>query len=276
MSDRLPRSLSLETIPRKRWVVSTMIQHGARHIHANEPLQDDLTVGGHGDDVTWLVLADGVSSEPLSHHGARLSCAAVAQHLDDAQSKTPAAGSAAMLAAFGAAHDALAAAARSAKQPIESYSCTLAAVLLNGPAIVAASIGDSAIVAYSRHRDGTGHRSRITPFASAPQPPERGTYTITHPEWRRLVTVRESHSPHIQALVLATDGTNSFFQADGTEDGSAYDTFYLDQVGPTLEQLKPRLFPNFFANYALHREADKNDDRTIILAWRLDGEASDA
>jgi hypothetical protein len=275
-TDPLPPLAKLETILRTDWLVSTLTQHGLGHYHEGAPLQDALLVGGRGEDQTWLAMADGVSSAPMSQHGSRAATAAVGHHLRTRLTAGAPANATLMAGAFAAAHEALCDAAKTASRQPNDYASTLAAVLISGNTVIAGSIGDSSVMAYSRHRQGSGFTPRLTPFCSAPQPPVRAVYAITHPHWREFATFRQSKSPHIQAIVLATDGATGFIQRDGDDPTSPPDPRYLDLVDGALRQLTPRRFCNFLASYLFETEADHFDDRSIILAWRLDGEARHA
>jgi len=188
------------------WLVSLLCQRGRAHYRQGIPTQDGYAAGGN-DHALWMVVSDGIGSQPRSHYGSRIACQAVAHACDMATANGHQPTTETLRSAFGAAHTAINEHARNDNRPIAEYGATLSAVLIAGDTIVAASLGDSGIVAYTLHEKAGTPTPAITPFCSAPQPPLKNqTYAITNPDWQRALTARASTSPHIKAIVITTDG----------------------------------------------------------------------
>jgi hypothetical protein len=264
----LPVLARIDTAWRDPWIISVLAQQGLRHYDEGTPIEDAHCVGGLSGH-TWLILGDGVGSKPMSRHGARLATRAVEAHLAASLENGSKPTSTLMRDAFAAAHDALSEAAKSTKHDITDYATTLAAILISGDTLIAGNIGDSAVLAYTTHDKDDTPTPRLTGFASSDQPAAAATFAITHSEWRKHVTVRDSQSPHIKGIVLATDGANGFFIDDSPNKKSAFDTMFIDAFDNAITQLTPRRFCNFFATYLYQNEAENHDDRTLLVAYKL-------
>lgn len=252
------------------WLVSLLSQRGRAHYRQGMPTQDAYATGGN-DNAFWMVVADGIGSNPLSHYGSRVACQAVAEYCNEATVAGTPPTTDTLRAAFAAAHAAITDRARADNRPLDHYGTTLSAVLIAGDTIVAASVGDSGIVAYTTHDKDGKPTPAITPFCSAPQPPRRnGTYAITNPDWGRAITVRSSTSPHIKALVITTDGGNTFFQTNGAMPESPFNPRFLVAFPHYLKDFTARAFILYFFEYIAKNDADTDDDRTILVAYRPD------
>lgn len=264
----LPPLARIETAWAPPWLVSGITQQGERHYRAGKPSDDAFIIGGTKDAV-WMALGDGVGSKPMGHLGSRLATAAVqhhfAAHLERGEAITPDL----MRAAFAAAHALIKEEAAAARRPLNDYATTLCAVLITGNTILAGTVGDSAIAAYTTHVRAGKPTPALIPFCSCPQPPTQTTFAITHEDWPNYQSIKLSTSPHIKGVVIATDGANGFYLHDPADDASPFDCIYLDAIDNAIEQLTPRLFCNFFAQYLYANEADNHDDRTILLAYRI-------
>lgn len=262
----LPPLASIHTAWHTPWLITALAQQGLTHYNLGRPTDDAHVVGGN-EHAFWMVLADGVGSQPRSRHGSYVATQAMqayfAQHTAQGQALT----TSLMRNAFAAAHAAIYERAAADQHNPEAYAATLSAVLISGNNILAGSLGDSGIVAYSVHDEDDQPKSMISAFCSAPQPHPK-THSIIDPAWEDRLAVRPSQSPHIKALVMATDGAYSFFLKDGEDAHSPYDPYYIDLIPPFVEQATPRKFISFFAQFLFDNEGDNDDDRTLLIAYR--------
>lgn len=250
------------------WLISRLCQTGYRHYALQQETQDAHAVGTYGATF-WMIVADGVGSCPLSHYGSRTAVAAAHAYLGAAVTSGRALSEALVVDAVAAARDAVVALSQRTNATLVDYSSTLALAVINGNTIVAGSLGDSSIVACAHHDDGTGtKRPAFEPFCTAPQVlTSNTTAALTRPDWKDCLVTRESQSPHINALIVATDGAVPFF-VDVDDAAQPFDTRSIQNAEPFLRQLTPRKFSNFMAEHLANVEEDNQDDRTLLLAWR--------
>jgi Protein phosphatase 2C len=154
----------------------------------------------------------------------------------------------------------------------EDYATTLSAALLKGDTIVGASLGDSSITAYTVVEGDDRPEFSLIPFCSAPQPenkPKNYTYAITHPEWQSFTAFNITEAPYVKALVLATDGAESFY-LDGsyTDDERPFKPEIIAAFDTAVEKLSARGFFLFFSNFLHGYDPDNYDDRTLCIAYR--------
>jgi hypothetical protein len=242
-------------------------QQGPAHYHQGALNADSYKLGRQRARA-WLILADGVGSRPLAYHGSRLATAMVEHHL--AATARDALSMNVLRDAFAAAHTAINEAAAMAGHTAGDYATTLTAAVIEGDTLIGGTIGDSGIAAYSVHGD-SGEEGILFPFCSATQSEEaHKTYVITDPSWEKHTTFNETGTPHIKAVVLATDGADNFYldQPPG-QPQPVFKPEILNAFDAGLAALSTRNFFAFFSNFLQHYEPDNHDDRTLLVAYRV-------
>lgn len=244
------------------WLIGRIAQHGPWHYESGAPMDDSHIIGGTSE-AFWMAAADGVGSQPLSRHGSSAACLALDMYLGSKLSSGSTPTRSLLLEAFDAAHKAIHARAAEDGRPPFEYSTTLAAVLIKNSTVIAAAVGDSGIAVGTNHEDHTGDQQfTLTPFCSAPQP-GRATYTIADPNWINYVASSEVHAPHINTIIVATDGANSFFL-----DGASFKSDWPEALEGRVRELGPLTFVNTFAHFIQHQPPENHDDRTLLVAYR--------
>ena len=258
----LPPLARLETNWVPPWLIARVAQHGPWHYQNGAPMDDSHIIGGTSG-AFWMAAADGVGSQPRSRHGSSAACLALDTYLGAALTGGADLTRTLLLEGFNAAHLAIHDLAARENTPAYEYSTTLAAVLIKQNTIIAAAVGDSGIAVGTSHEDEKGDKVyALTPFCSAPQP-ERATYTIADPNWLNYVASSESRSPHITAVLIATDGANSFFL-----DGNKFKADWPEALEGRVRELGPLTFVNTFAHFIQHQPPENHDDRTLLVAYR--------
>lgn len=257
----------VETSWHAPWMLIGCSQQGPAHFHKGVLNADSYKLGSIGSRA-WLIIADGVGSQPLAYEGSRLATAVVEAYLADT-SHLPLTEEL-MKEAFAAAHRAIATAAEARELKPTQYATTLSAVALDGDVIAGASIGDTGIALYSLHGEGDteGH---MIPFCSATQSEEpHRTFVITDPRWNDHTTFNETIATHVKAVVLATDGADNFYldQPPG-EPQPVWKPEILHAFDRGLAALSARNFFAFFSNFLQQYEPDNHDDRTLLVAYRV-------
>jgi len=268
----IPATTSVQTFWNAPWVIHAISEQGLKHYDQNTPCEDAYAIGGT-PACSWIVVSDGVSTEPQGRMGALRATHAVSTHLANAMSRGEAPGKQLLLDAYAAAHAALKAQAHLEKRELRHFAATLATTILTKDTIVAANLGDSSVVGFTRHlRDGQAV-PRLHSLATGLQPPpgQRGTYTIANEQWSSATTVRETSSPHIDAVLLATDGGQSFFMQEPDHESDAFYTPFMEIFTRVAEEKDGRRRLIKFASSFLEREKNlpnSRDDRTIVIAHR--------
>jgi serine/threonine protein phosphatase PrpC len=267
----LPSMQRIQTAWQKPWLLLACGQQGERHFDAGEPCEDNHLMGGAGD-VSWMVLADGVSSATRSRFGSSDACHAVNQFLGRAITGGERPRRELLVRAIGYAHTVLKDRAQRERTDIDEYATTLAIGLMHGNRLLAAAIGDSSIaiatdaVGYNRARQRT-----FSSFCTA-KPSGRidQTWSLTNPNWMDTVATAETDNPIVSMFLLATDGGHNFFlnpSEDGHTFDPAYPEFLLDNLGNG--KLGPLLIGNVFGVFLKKVKAENRDDRTILIAARV-------
>lgn len=138
------------------WRVAAASVQGAAHLRAGVPCQDAHRWSALPDGRLVAAVADGAGSAPHAEAGARAAADAVVRSVRDALAAEPHADPAAVLErAFRAALDAVEAEAEGRGVDPSGLATTLAAAVAGPERVVAAQVGDGAVVV--RGRDGTLH-----------------------------------------------------------------------------------------------------------------------
>lgn len=257
----------VETAWHPPWMLIGCSQQGPAHFHKGVLNADSYRLGCLNSRA-WLIIADGVGSQPLAFEGSRLATSVVEKYLADTV-ETPL--SIHLInGAFDAAHRALNEATAAKGLKPAQYATTLSAVVLEDDSIVGGSIGDTGIALYSLHGedDDEGY---ITPFCSSNQSEEaHRTYVITDPRWAEHASFNETIAQHVKAVVLATDGADNFFIAPGViDEGPDWNSQILEVFDTGIEKLSTRNFFSFFSNFLQMHGPDNHDDRTLLIAYRV-------
>ena len=268
----VPELLRIQTSWRKPWLINVLSQHGRDHFLQGHPMQDAYRVGGNGPH-TWLIVADGVSSQqPNSAVGAQLAVAACEEYLAAKVYEAP--NRKVLLEAINHVRERLFAKAQSVGLPAFKFATTLAFVVLTGPRLAGANIGDSSILAYTQV-DHLNRKKQLLPLCSTLQPavlnPDKKGYVcdITNDQWERYVETSHKTLSPVHTLILATDGGNNFFMDEATTPAGSFETDFIDAFDEALKQLGPRLIGGYFADFIYKHEAQDDDDRTIIVASKI-------
>lgn len=259
----------VETAWRPPWILIRAAQQGVRHFRKAEPIEDGHTVGGAGT-VSWLVLADGVSTAQYSHEASRLACYAIEHYLGAQITKGAPASRKLLLEAIGFAHGELHALAKREGHPVCEYACTLAAALIDGDHIITASIGDSSIAITTSHpgADGKAVR-RMSPFCTPKQSGASDeTWSLIEPKWHDVVASNETRNPAVDGVYLATDGGQNFFTDEVGPGTYEFDPGYPNAINDVLGSWGPLLVCNVMTFYMEKEPAENKDDRTILIAYR--------
>ncbi|WP_414463319.1 PP2C family serine/threonine-protein phosphatase [Hyphomicrobium sp. DY-1] len=259
----------VETAWRPPWILIRAAQQGVRHFNAGEPIEDSHTIGGAGT-VSWLVLADGVSSARFSHDGSRLACHAIEHYLGHQITKGAPPSKKLLLEAIGYAHGELNSLAKRQQQPVYEYACTLAAALINGDHIIAASIGDSSIATSSTHKGNDGKDVRyLTGFVTPKQSGASDeTWSLIEPKWLDVLATNETRNPAVDGIYLATDGGQNFFTDEVGPDTYEFDPAYPNALRDALGAWGPLLIGNVMTFFMEKEPAENKDDRSILIAYR--------
>lgn len=260
----------IETAWAHPWVIAGCSQQGDRHFANGVPNADSYKIGGN-QHAAWLIIGDGVGSRPLGYRGSRIATAAIEHRLHNVVREGPVT-VAVMKDAFAAAHEAIQDTAKTEGLRPEDFATTLTAALLKGDTILTASLGDSSVTAYTMVEGDDGPEFSLIPFCSAPQPenkPKNYTYAITHPDWRSFTSFNSTDAPYVKALVLATDGAESFYlDGDYKDDERAFKPEIIAAFDTAVEKLSARGFYLFFSNFLHGYDPDNFDDRTLCIAYR--------
>ncbi len=138
------------------WRVAAASVQGAAHLRAGAPCQDAHRWCALPGGRLVAAVADGAGSAPLAETGARVAADAVVGRVRDALAADGDAELAAVLEdAFGAALEAVRAEAAARGVDASDLATTLAAAVATPARVVAAQVGDGAVVV--RARDGSLH-----------------------------------------------------------------------------------------------------------------------
>ena len=249
------------------WYVYLAAQQGPNHFAQGQLMQDSHIVGAVGD-VTWMVVADGVGNASRSDEASRLACHVLntffGARLTEGRSPTLDL----IREGMAAAHEAILAFAREAGLDPVEFETTLIAALLQGDTVMAASLGDSSIaISTKQNDDGNGETMLFTPFCTGQPREEEGNFTRTlvDADWAQHVAFNELSDPSLNGVWLATDG-GRFFVEPIYEDCSehTFDHLWPNLIEKNLEDLTPLKMAVFMDEIP----AERNDDRTIIVAYR--------
>jgi hypothetical protein len=244
------------------WRVAAASVQGAAHVRAGTPCQDahrwSALRGG------WLVaaVADGAGSAPLAETGARIAADTVVDRVRDALAADGGADLAAVLeSAFRAALEAVRAEAEGRGVDPSDLATTLAAAVATPARVVAAQVGDGAVVV--RAPDGSLH----APTADAAP---RGEYLnetvfLTSPGALEALRVAawDAAPSH---LALLTDGLQllALRMPGGTPHAPFFEPlFRFAAEAPDPEHASERLRA-YLAGPRVAQRAD--DDLTLLLA----------
>lgn len=261
----------IQTLWRPPWYVFLAAQQGPNHFAFGEIMEDSHAVGAV-DDVTWMIVADGVGAASRSHDASRLACQAADSFLGARLSEDRALSLGLIREAMAAAHDAVAALAAKTGREHHDYQTTLIIALLHGDTVMAGSIGDSSIAISTRHDiDGGKPTTLFTPFCTAPPHWKDGNYsrTLMDADWQDQLAFNALSDPTLHGVWLATDG-GRFFVEPTSPDGPehVFDDTWPNLIESALENLTPLKMAMLFAQFMDEVSPEKKDDRTIIIAYR--------
>lgn len=261
----------VQTAWRPPWIILSASQQGGRHYNAGENCQDNHSVGGLGD-ITWAVIADGVSSSARSEQGSAEACTAVHQYLGRSIASGSKPSKALVAQAIGVARTAVADLARKERRHIDDFGTTLAIALLQGNTIISGAVGDSSVAISSAITDYDKSESRhFAPFCTPSQSGGQGVIDLTADDWQHALALAETSNPAIDLFFLATDGGHNFFLNPVGRDqhifDPAYSLFLIKNL--TAPKVGPLLIGNVLAKFMQEVAPEGNDDRTIIIAARI-------
>lgn len=228
---------------------------GRTHRERRVACQDAYAARETPDGRIVAAVADGLGSCRLSEHGSQAAVDAAVASLAACRSWTPRA----LHRAFRVARSALARRAQELGAPIHELATTLHLVGLAPQGIVAASIGDGAILA-------------ADPTPRILLPPEDSEYAnhvvpITHEDWEDHLRIAVASHPG--TTFLLTDGLTRLLLVRRKGHWTPYAPFF-DAVLPPLQDggLDPNLVPRLLAKDRLDQAWD--DDKCLVV-MRLAG-----
>lgn len=264
----------METRWQKPWLIAGLSHWGQHHADIGLPNQDAFAFGSIGG-VTWLALADGVSSAPLSGEGAERVVAWAGLEIEAALRKRSVLTDVHARQIVDAVRRRLVAHAIAYNKPPSDYATTLLIAVLSDDSLTFAKIGDGYVFAVERDKSG----SRLRPMAdTAPQHPGEAVLDLTHPQWADHIVVHQltaGEAAGIDTVALGSDGCSRYFMraeqaGRNTEPravlhGDVVGTYFTD----TLAQLGPRNLFVCLANLLGNLQfVDEGDDRTLLIATR--------
>lgn len=261
----------IQTLWHPPWYIYLAAQQGPNHFARAELMQDSHIVGAVGD-VTWMVVADGVGNASRSHDSSRLACHALNAFFGEQLSEGRSPSLDLIREGMAAAHNAVMALAHAAGLDAVEFETTLIAALLQRDSLMAGSLGDSSI-AISTRQDGGGTKPKpiFTPFCTGQPRVEEGNFTRTlvDADWAEHVAFNAFTDPLLDGVWLATDG-GRFFVEPIYDDCSEhiFDDLWPNLIEEKLEDLTPLKMALLFAQFMDEIPAERNDDRTIIVAYR--------
>jgi hypothetical protein len=272
----------METRWHKPWLIGALSHWGQGHESEGIPNQDAFALG-HVGEVTWIAVADGVSSAPMGGAGALFVVNEVGHHIQRRLMKSQAFKASDMTVAVDTTRQKLVDEAAYAKQSLGHYATTLLVAVLSGNALTVAKIGDGYVLGVERSRD----RARLVSLAEAAQPRHGSQVTpITDAKWHKALMIRhiaDRHAAGIDTVALATDGCDRFFakiaaKSDREPTVELNPDLIDTHLTQSLEKLGARNLFVYLANLMGHPQfVDEGDDRTLVVATaRLSEQAHDA
>lgn len=261
----------IETALRPPWIIIASSQQGRRHYDDGENCQDNHIVGGVRD-VTWMIIADGVSSSIRSEQGSAEACHAVHHYLGRVLSSGAKPSKQLIAQAIHVARSKVADLARSERRHIDDFGTTLAVALIHGNTIITGAIGDSSVAISSLATDYDNSETRhFTPFCTPQQSGGEGVIDLTADEWHHALALAQTDNPAIDLLFLATDGGHNFFLNPKGRSQHAFDPAYPLFLIKTIKAPKtgPLLIGNVLAKFMQDIPSEGHDDRTILIAARI-------
>jgi hypothetical protein len=100
-------------------------------------------------------------------------------------------------------------------------------------------------------------------------PVSKAPYTIVLPHWREGFAVQTVTSPHVQAVILATDGCEAMFVGKEPNDARFTNPAYTIWMVDRLRTLRDPIAVGHDLLHLLNRQdLDHDDDRTLFLACK--------
>jgi Protein phosphatase 2C len=264
----------METRWQKPWLIAGLSHWGQHHADIGLPNQDAFAFGSLGG-VTWLALADGVSSAPLSGEGADRVTAWAGAEIEARLRRRSQLTELDVRDVVEAVRNRLAAHAQAYNKPLADYATTLLMAVLGEDGLIFAKIGDGYVFAVERGDIG----ARLRPIADSGQLMSGETVLdLTHPEWAEHLVVQhfaDGAAAGIDTIALGSDGCSRYF-VRAEHAGSEHQrraVLSSDIVGAyftdTLAQLGPRNLFVCLANLLGNLQfVDEGDDRTLLIATR--------
>jgi hypothetical protein len=260
----------IETHWHAPWLIGALSHQGTGHAAEGSPNQDAFAIGRVGD-VSWMAVADGVSTKPLSQEGSQLAVTRLGEVLGRALMDGAMPSAKMLTDAYKVTHKAMAAHAKAKGQPVNAYACTLLAAIVTDKTITVAKIGDGSVLSLERCRDG----SSLVPLIDTPHVGE-GVVDLTHAQWINHLKVRhiaDRTKPDISTVALCTDGADPYFfkTVDAHDPARRRAVLNPDRIGDHLVQglaaRGPRNAISYFASLLfLKPHVDESDDKTLIVA----------
>lgn len=222
---------------------------GRGHRQQQMPCQDAFAVWS-GPDRAVTAVADGLGSRARSHEGADLACQAAVARL----AQEPVWDEAALLRAFEAARERVAAHAANAEVSPDDFATTLQLAAVTRDRTVAGMVGDGAVVAGDQ-----APRLLLGPEAAEYA---NEVVPITSPQWRAHFRYAEDASAP-WALVF-TDGLTRLLLSRSRGTWQPFQPFF-DAFLPQVRngEFGESLVPDFLATDALDNSWD--DDKTMVV-----------
>ena len=226
------------------------------HLHFSNPgtaedSEDYLVAYGTTTTLLAVAVADGASTAPKSHIGARAATEAAASSVKDLSRES-------LEEALRQALNAI----TGLEGGAEDYATTLAIGVIGPGRCAGASIGDSTVVAISN-----GEPILLTEPDKGEDPSE--TVFLTSEE--ALERARFGYAENCSGIVVMTDGVEGAIQITPTDSGYVYkplDKFFKPLIG-RLANSDPGEYAAWLLNYLRKLEATypfMDDDKTIAVA----------
>ena len=259
-----------ETLRCGPWLIGAFTHHGHGHAAEGLPNQDAYRVGRVGD-IAYMVVADGVSSAPLSQLGAELAVTTAVKELVLKARMSVPLHARTLESVFTYARMALEAEARRQKKPLSDFATTLLIAVMTKTSLLVGKIGDGSVLAVEEQRAA----QTLVPLVDSPHTGD-GVVDLTHRSWRTHLKCRliaDHATAGMNTLALATDGASGYFIVPSNTPTAAGERTALspryigEELAKALRERQPRDMLGYFtALMFIKAQKDGYDDKTLTVA----------
>jgi len=257
-----PDLFQAKTVWPKPWLIGSLVQHNEATVDRLAEPAVSCRVGRHGPHL-WIICASDAYGADPRNRGAALAAAFTEEVLGKTLTHSP--DKKTLIDILGQVRGKLQGAA--ASRPLGKFAINLTFLVLTGPRLAGANIGENSVIAFTEVDRLTREKS-LLPLCVAMQS-EKGQNTgLADPAWQQKAGFAHKTISPMHALMVASRHATGFFEG---ESGSAalFDRAGIENFESQLLGLGPRKIHGYFADYAYQQQQEKKNS-ALIIAHRTD------